>query len=327
MSGDAPDHMMNSDVSMAEKAKFNAWKKQRGLTQEDAMTRYVEECNRQIRIYGDASKQQQDSHNYSQSKASSTSGKYTDGNGSLPRGIAAVPLLCAAATESLDAYKLRAGTANVSRNNTSWWRQQEPLCADPGTPLAFPEHVVLGTACKVEDWMCLNNSFFNSNNVLTAASYPVHNTLIAIWILFIYVCTFIGSTAVLVKTILLGHNRVGAGTIQDLFQQTIVPLGASTKSLVLPRQSLSVRTVGLLLLPLRYICQISTNVAGADANINEINSSTNSLVFGSIMYVWAGIMTWFYWLSILPWIAVSMLSTSFVVATCYAIIQFADGIA
>jgi hypothetical protein len=251
----------------------------------------------------------------------------------IPRGVAAVPLLCAAASESFESYKIRvfhnrsiinnnnnnnnnsssnsnnndASSSNSSSNN--WWRQQEPLCADPGTPLAFPEHLVLGIARKMEDWM-----YTYMNTTLVAASFPLHNVLIAIWILFIYICTFVGSATIVTKTVLLGPQRVGAGSIQDLFQQTILPLGASTLTLTHPRQALSVRTIGMLLMPLRYICQISTNIA----------DSSNAMVLGASFYIWSGVMTWFYWLSFLPWASVGMIWVSFMISACYAVIQVAE---
>jgi len=36
----------------AEKAKWQAWKTKAGLSQAEAMSRYITECDRQIRVYG-----------------------------------------------------------------------------------------------------------------------------------------------------------------------------------------------------------------------------------------------------------------------------------
>jgi acyl-CoA-binding protein len=46
VSGDAPatDDDVSSSSSVADKAKLAAWRTKRGMTQADAMQRYVEEC-------------------------------------------------------------------------------------------------------------------------------------------------------------------------------------------------------------------------------------------------------------------------------------------
>ncbi|EED93148.1 acyl-coa binding protein, partial [Thalassiosira pseudonana CCMP1335] len=51
VSSDAPSKDP-PDASVADKAKIAAWRNKRGMSQADAMQRYVEECDRQIRVYG-----------------------------------------------------------------------------------------------------------------------------------------------------------------------------------------------------------------------------------------------------------------------------------
>merc|ERR1712224_479963 len=64
-----------------------------------------------------------------------------------PRGLAAIPLLCAAAAESLEAYLRRNSQTNLE---TAWWVRQEPLCAPPGSFASFPESLLLSVARFVE---------------------------------------------------------------------------------------------------------------------------------------------------------------------------------
>ena len=51
ISGDAP-HQMLASATQAERSKWNAWKAKRGLSQTEAMRLYLQESDRQIRVYG-----------------------------------------------------------------------------------------------------------------------------------------------------------------------------------------------------------------------------------------------------------------------------------
>ncbi len=120
-----------------------AWRTKQGMTKSDAMTRYVEECDRQQQVYGTMA--DGDGGGSLLSNGSSTSspvpattitkttaarttngGEATGSSGGsneaaaadnvsggggggllCPRGLAAVPLLCAAASESRSAYLAR----------------------------------------------------------------------------------------------------------------------------------------------------------------------------------------------------------------------------
>jgi len=166
-----------SSSSVGDKAKLNAWRGKRGMSREDAMVRYGEECERQLRVYGTrgdggsvasatgsvggsvgttggsvgvgsvgtassssptrpnapsgkrGSSRQTSETRGGETTASSSSGNNTphatstpqntpangvdqeSGNDEgvllCPRGLAAIPLLCAAASESRSAYLAR----------------------------------------------------------------------------------------------------------------------------------------------------------------------------------------------------------------------------
>eukprot|EP00578_Thalassiosira_sp_NH16_P030718 CAMPEP_0181078260 /NCGR_PEP_ID=MMETSP1071-20121207/1389_1 /TAXON_ID=35127 /ORGANISM="Thalassiosira sp., Strain NH16" /LENGTH=226 /DNA_ID=CAMNT_0023159559 /DNA_START=137 /DNA_END=817 /DNA_ORIENTATION=+ len=164
VSGDAPtasnDELLTSSQSksssVADKAKMAAWRSKRGMSQADAMAAYVDECDRQLRVYGtrdgnvatptrptnrphqsqqpaatataeteDTAASQQPHHRpnntpntpgtpqntpaMADADNSNNGGNDGDGNNVLlcPRGLAAIPLLCAAAAESRSAYLAR----------------------------------------------------------------------------------------------------------------------------------------------------------------------------------------------------------------------------
>lgn len=150
VSGDAPPQTSNDEtLSIADRAKIVAWRTKQGMTKSDAMTRYVEECDRQQQVYGTMA--DGDGGGSLLSNGSSTSspvvpttaitktavartngGEATgssggsnqaaatddvsSGGGGLlcPRGLAAVPLLCAAASESRSAYLARLQVTHLS---------------------------------------------------------------------------------------------------------------------------------------------------------------------------------------------------------------------
>ena len=335
MSGDAPDTMpykpntTSSNKSMADKAKFNAWKSKRGMTQEHAMMRYSEECERQLRLYGNSSSDSNTSEEAKNKMNSKVKTSKKERN-SIPRGIAAVPLLCAAAAETLEAYKARVLSSSIQPSRRSgWWRHQEPLCADPGTLLAFPEHAVIYTAQTfVEQWVIPSSTVPTATEkVLIAASYPIHNILIASWVVFIYICTLMGSAAVIAKTLVLGKKRVQSGSIPDILEDTIEPLASSTLALNSTRQALSIRLIGFLVgTPMRLICRMSSSIASAFM-VDDSKSGINShmVVVAALFHTWACVFTWFYWLCVVPWAAVlGILWIGIGLGVCYGIIELAE---
>lgn len=153
MSGDAPPTPPNASddesSSVADRAKIAAWRTKRGTARVDAMARYIDECDRQLRTYGsrDADSASGGSGRRSPTGTAaaaaaaateSARGGGSNGEGAThrnvpaghdetnddvggdgdvggggggvllcPRGLAAVPLLCAAASESRSAYLAR----------------------------------------------------------------------------------------------------------------------------------------------------------------------------------------------------------------------------
>eukprot|EP00581_Thalassiosira_minuscula_P011532 CAMPEP_0183712180 /NCGR_PEP_ID=MMETSP0737-20130205/7385_1 /TAXON_ID=385413 /ORGANISM="Thalassiosira miniscula, Strain CCMP1093" /LENGTH=414 /DNA_ID=CAMNT_0025940759 /DNA_START=99 /DNA_END=1339 /DNA_ORIENTATION=+ len=235
ISGDAPIDNDNLVMSVAEKAKLSAWRTKRGMSREEAMSRYGEECDRQLRVYGTAvapgtaaaqgggaggtpagtysapsrmqhtgkqtQQQQQQQRSYpqqsqqqqhSQQAAASTSEQTTgtgsttpstpqntpannnneeeeEGRGVLlcPRGLAAIPLLCAAASESRSAYLAR---LQVTHPTNGWWAKQEPLCLEINNPLSLPEKLVLCLATQVEQLSLIVSEYMGEGHAVSIMS-------------------------------------------------------------------------------------------------------------------------------------------------------------
>ena len=102
VSGDAPS-TFSSSASAADKAKYQAWKTKVGMTQPESMRLYLSEAERQIRVYGNLTPQTPQATPNENSSNGNSFMNGSNGNGTTmetPRGLAAIPLLCAAAAES-----------------------------------------------------------------------------------------------------------------------------------------------------------------------------------------------------------------------------------
>jgi len=344
VSSDAPTSQAASSKakSPAEKAKLNAWRTKRGLSQLQAMTAYILEADRQLLVYGtissEHSKHQRTAHanvnvnrnateedNYSRrSGQSATSG--TAGSVLLtPRGLAAIPLLCAAASEKRKSYLVRLNSTSQIENG--WWSRQEPLCGDPGTILALPEFIVLSLAVCIEHIslsMHLNHNIYNilnglgiSPGVFQSMLWPMHNFLLVVWMMVIFISTLVGSALVSVKTTLLGSKRTGI-TLGSIFSQEIRPCQHGAGSLCDDHQTISVRLLGLAIYPLGMLCRFADGVAERV----PINAGAQLFVASSV-YVATGLALWWYWFIVLPWLAVVGLALSFSVGWCFGLIELA----
>eukprot|EP00573_Skeletonema_grethae_P011892 CAMPEP_0201704548 /NCGR_PEP_ID=MMETSP0578-20130828/43100_1 /ASSEMBLY_ACC=CAM_ASM_000663 /TAXON_ID=267565 /ORGANISM="Skeletonema grethea, Strain CCMP 1804" /LENGTH=318 /DNA_ID=CAMNT_0048192595 /DNA_START=29 /DNA_END=981 /DNA_ORIENTATION=+ len=144
-----------------------------------------------------------------------------------PRGLAAIPLLCAAASESRSAYLAR---LQVTHPSNGWWAKQEPLCLEVQNPLSIPEKLIIGIACQIERISLVVSEYMGhgqavsllSPRVLQAFLWPVHNVFLSIWILWILICTYLGSMVSMSQTLLFGAKRTNA-PLGRLFLEEILP--------------------------------------------------------------------------------------------------------
>ena len=331
VASDAPDESTTTTrtksqtkVSPAERAKRNAWSTKRGMSQSQAMKAYILEADRQIATYGTApsatpTNTPQDSNNSDNASTTTTSVLLT------PRGLAAVPLLCAAASESRPAYLARLENSFRS-NECGWWSRQEPLCGDPGTVFALPEILVLTIAILVER-LSLHLLSDSSKNVLDAFRispavvqsllWPLHNVLLVVWILVIFISTLSGSAILTLKTMLLGSRRTGV-TLESIFSQEIKPCKMCAGSLCVPHQTASVRFLGLILYPLGMICDLADHIA-----VKTPLGEQTGLSLGAGTYLLVSLMLWWYWFIVLPWVATGGVCLSFSLGWCFGLMELA----
>ena len=337
VAGDAPSQGKGGGGGRGgDRQKAKAWRAKRGMGQAEAMSAYVAECDRQVRVYGTASDQAASAPPAASAGAgagaaggaadsaaqtprgSPATGGGADGGGGRgaphPRGIAAVPLLCAAAAEPREAYLRRLRQTGSPSNG--WWRKQEPLCADPGTPLASPEAIVLAGATWVEGVSLNLSTAWAASlplppSVLQSFLWPLHNVLLSVWIVLIFLCTYAGSALLLGRTVLLGARSTGA-PLSRIFAEEIGPAQRAAAALCEPHQAVPMRLTGLALMPYGTLCGTARSVADRAGD-----------VAGACAYVGLAVFFWWYFLCVLPWLAFAEVAAAVGTGWCFALIEMA----
>ena len=332
VSGDAPSSLSNS-ANAAERAKYQAWRSKSGKSQEDSMRLYVQEADRQLRVYGSAAvpiphsntyhtNQESMSPNVNSRTPQTTPANNNAGESSsvsnTPRGIAAIPLLCAAVAESRKAYLRRLGQTSIE---TAWWKRQESLCAPPGSLTALPESFLLSIARFIEHitltppgghgggGVMLGGGGVNVRNLIASFCWPLHKCLLVCWMLIILYITTFRSALNTCGIIVWGSRRTGLSLNREWIE--IVPLvGHSIQIMCESHQPLTCRLVGLMLLP------FSSLVSFINRTITNITLASSSMIL--ILCV-----TWWYWLLTIPFLMGTLLCTAFSVGFCFVLIEFA----
>ena len=298
VSGDAPNSIPAS-ASVSEKAKYQAWRGKRGLSQQEAMSMYISECDRQLRVYG----------NIPQTPSNTPLSDAREASIMTPRGLAAVPLLCAAASESRVAYLRRlAQTAP----DAGWWSRQEPLCASPGTLGALPELTLLALAAFVERVSLSWSLGIVPITVLQSFLWPVHNCLLALWVTLILTITIMGAALTLLSTILWGARRTGI-PLDQIWREEIEPAATAISTLTESHQPMSIRLVGLMMLPY-----------GTVEGFTIVLCDSVGFLWGSVSFALAMVvLTWWYWLCVVPWLCLCLLGAAALSGNCFALIDLA----
>ncbi|CAB9510528.1 acyl-CoA-binding protein [Seminavis robusta] len=310
--GDAPASIPNS-ATQPEKAKHQAWRAKKGVSQQEAMRLYIQECDRQVRTYGTTSAQTPQNTPTITNGGGDNNNNASPNNAAAPRGIAAIPLLCAAASESRPAYLRR--LANTLIEN-AWWSRQEPLCATPGTLWSVPEAAVICIASLVER---LSLTLFREDTpipqkVVQSFLWPMHNALLSAWMGLILVYTILGAGVEFLQTVFWGSRRTGL-SMTFIWAEKIQLSADSILTMCEPHQPLSARLVGLALLPFTAIVALIGAVQQATGG--------NMMVSAAFYVLTMFVVTWWYWFLVLPWFASIFLGAALLSGNCFALIEMA----
>lgn len=289
VTGDAPASLPSSATG-PEKAKYQSWRSKSGLSVAEAMQIYLQESDRQVRVYGTTALPQ---------TPQSTPTTTPVNSNNTPRGLAAIPLLCAAASESRPAYLRRLSQTPLE---SAWWGRQEPLCATPNTLASLPESLVIMMARLIEFV-----SLSTSTRALQAFLWPVHNCLLSVWMGVILLSTMMEYAWAMLQTIIWGARRTGV-SLASVWNERIPMVSQSISSLCESHQALSCRLVGLVFLPVPTM----TNVL-----------QQSGLTVATVIYLALLSMTWWYWFLVVPWLVTCLLGTALASGTCFGLIDLA----
>jgi hypothetical protein len=289
VTGDAPASLPSSATG-PEKAKYQSWRSKSGLSIAEAMQLYLQESDRQVRVYGTTALPQ---------TPQTTPNNPPVNNNNTPRGLAAIPLLCAAASESRPAYLRRLGQTPLE---SAWWGRQEALCATPNTLASLPESLVIMMARLVE-----YVSLSSSTRSLQAFLWPVHNCLLSAWMGVILLSTMVEYAWAMLQTIVWGARRTGV-SLASVWNERIPMVSQSISSLCESHQALSCRLVGLVFMPV-------------PATTNVLQQS--GLTLATVVYLALLSMTWWYWFLVVPWLVACLLGTALASGACFGLIDLA----
>eukprot|EP00535_Pseudo-nitzschia_heimii_P006778 CAMPEP_0197184654 /NCGR_PEP_ID=MMETSP1423-20130617/10269_1 /TAXON_ID=476441 /ORGANISM="Pseudo-nitzschia heimii, Strain UNC1101" /LENGTH=331 /DNA_ID=CAMNT_0042635525 /DNA_START=172 /DNA_END=1164 /DNA_ORIENTATION=- len=269
VSGDAPSSI-SSSANAAERAKYQAWRSKSGKSREEAMQMYLQEADRQLRVYGTtAAPIPHNDQSRTPTRTPQTTPNMDNANNTLPssptpRGLAAIPLLCAAAAETREAYVRRLSQTTLE---TAWWIRQESLCAPPGSFVSFPEYMLLSAARFLEHITLTTPG----RNLVASFCWPLHKMFLVLWMIIILYVTVLLSALNTMAILVWGSRRTGLSLDREWMD--IIPLVANSVTLMYePNQPLTSRLVGLFLLPFSSLIGF-LNRTITDSSIALANSS------------------------------------------------------
>jgi len=125
--------------------------------------------------------------------------------------------------------------------------------------------------------------------------------------------------------LLLGKRTTGT-TLEDIFSEEIEPLSVAVKDLCAVYQSLGVRLLGLALYPMGVVCGL-TDVCRKRLSGIHVGGGGVGNRFGVYvalgLYVLSVTGLWWYWLVVLPWMAIWGIMLSVGAGWCFGLIEFA----
>ena len=300
VSGDAPATLATQTA--AERAKYQSWKAKAGLSSTEAIRLYMQEADRQIRVYGGAlSALPANSSNPSLSEAAPPVPPAPQ-----PRGLAAIPLLCAAASESRPAYLRRLANTRMEQ---AWWRRQEPLTATPGSLWAVPEAIFLGIASFLEFIsLTADGKIPLPLGVVQSFLWPLHNCFLSAWMAYILSNAAWTAAWQMIQTVLWGSRRTGLA-LDAVWKDQVQWSAQSARTLTEPHQPLTARLIGLLLYPLSLVVMLAGTLP---------SSLWQAVAYTALLFA-----TWWYWCLVLPTAMAWLLGAAVLAGNCFALIELA----
>jgi acyl-CoA-binding protein len=316
-SGDCDKPQPTGD-NKAERGKWSAWKSKSGLSQAEAMSRYVAECDRQIRVYGSLAGPSTSTVEKSEPTITplSTPNPQLPPNSSYLSGIDSIELLASAASESLPSYMSRlAVTSTGGQHANHFWARQIPLyAANANSVTGGMECGIIALGKHLEKVTSAPISFlpFIPLTSLHALSYPLHVILLTTWIVLIYLLALTSVSVLTAKTLLLGSSSSGyslsqidAGIIKKI-NHTVERIYTDSK------YSLPVRAVGMVFISVNITTEVSSSLSAVAGEF-----------VGSLAYVGILGCTWWYYYIVVPWLVMAMVWASCIYGVGLGVVEAA----
>lgn len=294
----------------AERAKYQSWKSKAGLSQTEAIQLYLQEADRQTRVYGGGLVT---TNMMNGSFDGGTNASAAGGNGAggdalpqQPRGLAAIPLLCAAASESRQAYLRRLANTRLEQ---AWWRRQEALTATPGSLWAFPESTILYLASFLEYVSLTCDGYLPlPSEVVQSFLWPLHNCFLSLWMTYILVITAWTAAGEMLQTVIWGSRRTGL-SLESVWKDQVKWTAQSARILTESHQPLTVRLMGLILWPYCLLVMFA--------------SSPGQILWQAVAFCLLLGVSWWYWFLVLPTLSLWLLGAALLAGNCFGLIELA----
>jgi len=298
---------MPAGNNVGEKAKWNAWMSRTNVSQADAMAEYIVECDRQYSYYG--IELSASSSPALPPQTPTTTPTSTSQTQELSNGLASIPLLAAAASETQAEFMQR---MSVTTQHNGWWGRQRPLATvTPTSPLFSIEKTLIKFASLLEK-LCLSGRSFGplSPSVLHSIIFPIHLTCLGLWIIAILLVTAMSAIVVMVKTVIYGARSSGV-TIEGVFTNEILVAGNMVRRLG-ESKSFVIRLAVLAMLPLSML-----------ADVGDMIFEKVGILLASLVYSFGFGLLWWYWLFVVPWLSAIVLGGAGFLGLCFGVVELA----
>jgi hypothetical protein len=167
---------------------------------------------------------------------------------------------------------------------------------------ALPETILLQVAKGVE-YVSLTSS-----RVVSAFLWPLHNSLLSLWMLTILWLTVWTAAWDSLQILVWGGRRTGI-SLSRVYQDKLGLTTQCISGMCEPHQAITCRLVGLVLLPL-------------PTTLNFLKG-TMPMSLGSAVFVFLLLATSWYWWLVVPWLSACLVGAALASGACFALIEFA----
>jgi len=170
----------------------------------------------------------------------------------------------------------------------------------------------------------LTNKFLTQKlptSTIQSFLWPLHNSLLIVWMLLIFLYTATGTAIIAARTMLIG-DQTKRTFLEEVLVQEIRPLKMGVGELCAAYQSVGVRLLGLALYPIWMVGEMGDKCREKlrdDGGMGDLIGLYAAVGF----YVSSVVLLWWYWFVLLPCMATWGIFVSIGLGWCFGLIEFA----